>query len=215
MRAEMARWDAGRLLAPGEADYLLTALIIGADAVANTAGTYYAYLKSWDRKARRPITLKPLALTDNGQDNSCHLADARELAATVNTDLLYLDPPYNARDYAGYYHLPETLARGDDPEPTGRSGIPRERRVIRSDFCRPTMASTAFRRLIDASVAPRILMHYAVDGLISHEEIMDTLSAIGPTQQHDLVVRSYATDQTAAAKRSTHRIYWCVRRAAV
>ena len=182
--------------------------------MANTAGTYYAFLKSWDRKARKPISLRPLTLHNNGYENVCHQIDACELAAQADSDILYLDPPYNSRDYAGYYHLPETLARGDAPEAFGMSGAPQDKRVARSDFCKPAMASAAFRRLVQNSVAPRILMHYAVDGLISHEEVMDVLSAVGPTKHYDLLVRSYATDRKAATGTAAHRIYWCERRTA-
>ena len=35
------------------------------------------------------------------------------VAATAGpVELIYIDPPYNARQYSGYYHVPEVIARG-------------------------------------------------------------------------------------------------------
>ncbi|WP_204273992.1 DNA adenine methylase, partial [Stenotrophomonas maltophilia] len=69
-----------------------------ADKVANTAGTYYAFLKAFDRKALKPIVLEPLPISNNGFENSCHLLDAQQVSGATEADILYLDPPYNVRD---------------------------------------------------------------------------------------------------------------------
>ena len=31
-------------------------------------------------------------------------------------DTVYLDPPYTKRQYASYYHIPETIAYHDEPK---------------------------------------------------------------------------------------------------
>ena len=54
------QWDDNRWLSVSERSHLLASLIDSADACANTAGTYYAYLKTWYRKALRPFSLELL-----------------------------------------------------------------------------------------------------------------------------------------------------------
>lgn len=211
VRTQIETWQMAGLLTRNELAYLRTAMIDAADKVANTAGTYYAYLKTLDRKALKTFVLIPPSISRNGFVNECFLEDARSVAAASNTDILYLDPPYNERDYSSYYHLPETLARGTAPTPRGLSGVPWERTQPKSDFCRPSTASNAFRSLIHGAKSRYILVHYATDGLITHDEIMDTLTVVGKTTIEDLVVRAYATTSAAAKSKASHRIYWCDR----
>ena len=48
---------------------------------------------------------------------------AEEVAHKITCDLCYIDPPYMKRQYAANYHLLETLAREDEPEAIGVSGL--------------------------------------------------------------------------------------------
>jgi len=38
------------------------------------------------------------------------------LIGKISGDILYLDPPYNQRQYATNYHLLETIAKYDNPK---------------------------------------------------------------------------------------------------
>lgn len=60
--------------------------------------------------------------------------DANVVAASNPVDVLYLDPPYNQRQYATNYHLLETIARYDDPEIHGKTGL-REYSAQKSKYC--------------------------------------------------------------------------------
>lgn len=40
-------------------------------------------------------------------------------------DILYLDPPYNERQYAPKYHILETIAKWDNPKIQGITGMKR------------------------------------------------------------------------------------------
>lgn len=208
IRGTIAMWRRGGLLSESEEAYLVACLLDAADKVANTAGTYFAHLKQYSRKALKRMTLDPLLVSDNGKRNRCYVKDARELAASSDTDVLYLDPPYNERDYAGYYHLPETIARWDRPTPQGRSGAPAPGRVPRSDFCRPKHAAEALEKLIATARAKHIVVHYNTDGLIPHNRILEMLSRRGSTTFQDLPVRAYST-RAGQNRLTCHRLYWC------
>lgn len=206
--SEIRSWQAQGLLSATETAWLLAALIAAADRVANTAGTYYAYLKSFTRKAKRPLCLIAPPLTAAGSSGGCFKADALEVVSSVDADILYLDPPYNERDYAGYYHLPETLALGDNPEARGMSGAP-QARIERSDFYRSTMAAGALSKICQSARAKHIVVHYTTEGTIGHHQIMDTLAGLGSVTFEDRAVRAYSARQNRAGREAWHRLYWC------
>lgn len=208
IRGQIAGWSADGLIDECEEIYLLACLIDASDRVANTAGTYMAHLKQWGRKSLRPLEMRGVPVVDNGARNSCRRAQAWETAAT-EVDVLYLDPPYNTRDYSFYYHLPESLALWDGAAPTGKSGVPANRRHPISDFCVRARAAAALDYLLSRSSARLIVVHYASDGLIRHDEIVEMLECRGRTDFEDLKVRSYRSKIEQKDAMAHHRLYWC------
>src|SRR5688572_22919473 len=92
---------------------LLAGIIEGADRVANTAGVYAAYIKHWQPNALKPFAVLAEPPVLSRLRCRAHQADAAQVAGALGAiDLLYVDPPYNTRQYAGYYHVPELIARG-------------------------------------------------------------------------------------------------------
>lgn len=212
IRETIRDWSENDLLSSKEQAFLLASLVTSADVVANTAGTYYAYLKEFSRKARKPLVLRPLSLCNNHQMNTTKQEDALSVVSSSSAEILYLDPPYNERDYAKYYHLPETIVLDDKPEVIGKSGVPATRRSPISDFCISAKATPAFRKLIEVSKAKLIIVHYTPDGLIPHKSILSSLRDVGATTHHDLRVRRYsATRRSEATSGAIHRIYVCKR----
>jgi adenine-specific DNA-methyltransferase len=212
IRTKIGDWSDNDLLSKKEEAFLLAALVTSADVVANTAGTYYAYLKELSRKAKKPFELRPLRLCSNHRVNFTRQDDALSVVSHSDDDILYLDPPYNERDYAKYYHLPETIVLGDRPEVLGKSGVPAARRGPVSDFCVSAKAEPAFRKLIAASRAKLIIVHYTPEGLIPHRSILSTLRGVGVTTHRDLRVRRYSSrKENEASSEAIHRIYICKR----
>jgi adenine-specific DNA-methyltransferase len=191
-RARIATWQNAGLLTRRELAVLLASLINSVDRVANTAGTYYSHLKHWDRKAARswlfewvmPVTGKP----------GCRalLGEAATLAGREHWDVLYLDPPYNARAHASYYHLPETLARGGEPSVVGLAGVPQGPKQ-RSDFCSRRLALPALEALLARSRFSLLVFHYAEHGLISLPDLRRCLAAHGAVEEHVIGAPGYTT----------------------
>lgn len=210
IRMKIVEWRKRRLLDDNEMNYLLCILLEGIDRVANTAGTYYAYLKRFNRKSRKKLRLFPLSIVNNGQPNEAHLADAHELVASVEADVLYLDPPYNERNYGRYYHLPETVVRWDNPSVAGRSGIPITKPPD-SPFYHKSTAADALRELIARSRSHCIVLHYAANGLVAHRQVMQILASRG-----EVAVTSWRVRKYSCTKAEGHyavcgqRLYMCV-----
>ncbi len=197
-------WSQNGWLTYAERAYLLASLIQCMDKVANTAGTYYAYLKSWHRKALLPFKFELIPYTQGYFHGHCFHGEAIELVAERAYDILYLDPPYNERCYASYYHLPESIARLETPVAGGKAGIPKVQRP-RSQFNRTQHAHIALNELLSSARFRLLAFHYADNGLIPAEQIRETLSGYGEISEIILDSKGYTT--LKARRTVEHRLY--------
>ncbi len=195
-------WANAGLIREDERAVLLASLINSADRVANTAGTYYAHLKSWHRKALLPFRFELLPPVTGRGTCRCVLADARYLVSQGHWDVLYLDPPYNERSYPSYYHFPETLASLEETTVHGASGIPVTTQPS-SLFNRPRKALTALTELLDGASFGLLAFHYADNGLISPDDLMELFQSIGTVDVVHLSSRGYTTNSPTRSVQHT------------
>ncbi len=122
---------------------LLATLIYNIDKIANTVGHFDAYIK-------KPIKSQPFRLRlINAQDFDnveIHREDANKLAKEIKSDLVYIDPPYNSRQYCDAYHLLENLVKWEKPKVYGVACKTNEKNG-KSDYC-TQKATTVFENLI-------------------------------------------------------------------
>jgi adenine-specific DNA-methyltransferase len=207
IRATLHRWREKQVVSEDAYYLLLAALIEGADRVANTAGVYAAYIKSWQPNALRPLELRPIAPTTGPRGSSAHLGDALDVARSLGRiDLLYLDPPYNTRQYPGYYHVPELIARGWSeraPMLRGKTGLlPADGQ--RSAWCSARRVRHALKDLLGATGARHVLVSYNSEGLLPEKELKETLrdaSADGRVVCFRKAYRRYRADSDHARRR--------------
>jgi adenine-specific DNA-methyltransferase len=178
VRTTLHRWHDAGLIGDDAFYLLLAALIEGADRVANTAGVYAAYIKSWQPNALKPLRLAPVHPMKGAPGSSAHRGDAVEVARRLGpVDLLYVDPPYNSRQYPGYYHVPELIARGwSETVPTlrGKTGLlPADGQ--RSAWCSARRVRQSLRELLDATGARHVLVSYNSEGLLPEKVLKETL----------------------------------------
>lgn len=195
-RLLILKWVKEGLLTFGEKAVLLASLINSMDRVANTAGTYYAHLKRWYRKAKKPFQFQLISPTRGPGDCRAYLSDAKDLVALHDFDILYLDPPYNQRCYAGYYHLPETIALGQAPRVHGKAGIPRRQRP-KSAFNSPSQGLSALEELLDRASFKLAVLHYSDDGLLPRDKIRKLLRRYGTVEEMTVGANGYTTDHKA------------------
>ena len=91
-------------------------------------------------------------------------------ALSVETTILYADPPYNSREYLPNYHVMETIARYDYPEIKGVTGI-REYNKEKSAFCKKATVASAFDTLLKNAHSKYIIISYNNEGLITTDEL--------------------------------------------
>jgi adenine-specific DNA-methyltransferase len=207
VRRRLHEWRAAELISEDAFYILLASLIEGADRVANTAGVYAAFIKSWQPNATKKLLLAPVAPRRGARGSTAHRADAVEVARDLGAiDLVYVDPPYNARQYAGYYHVPEVIARGwfgEQPVLAGKTGLLSDP-SLRSDWCSPSRVEGALRRLLEATGARHVLVSYNSEGLLGDRELRGILadaSADGPPRRFARAYRRYRADSDHERRR--------------
>ena len=203
-------WSWHQEMKINETEYavLIASLIDSMDKVANTAGTYYAYLKSWYRKSLKSFSFQIIKPTYGDETCRTVLIDADNLIRSVKTDILYLDPPYNERNYGRYYHLPETIARGQIPNPKGKSGVHSYPETL-SSFNNKKKSIDAFEKIIISSDAKCIIFHYTDEGLIPCEKIRELFSSIGKLNEYYFDSKGYTTKSRTEKKQ--HHIFRVIR----
>ena len=197
IRGRISDWSKAGQIGPEAAQLLLAALIQAADRVANTTGVYASFVKSWQPNALRPLQLRSLRPTPPpiaaAAGCTAHRGPATETLRRAGTlDLVYLDPPYNERQYPGYYHIPELLARGWEPEPTlrGKTGLIPDQE-LRSDWCRRGRCEQALIEVLERADARHVLLSYNDEGLISASRIEEILREHGKADSYRRLDRGY------------------------
>lgn len=149
--------------------HLLASLINSLDKHANTASVYGAFLKKIKKSAQRDFTIQLLPVID-GVAGSVYNKDVNAVIQEIEGDVLYLDPPYNARQYGANYHILETVSRYDSPEVRGKTGL-RDYSQQKSDFCSRRRVEDAFDQLIANAKFKYVFLSYNNEGLMSLETI--------------------------------------------
>lgn len=206
MRDEIARWEQRGWLAPQERAVLLASLIESMDMLANTASVYGAYLKHIKKTARQPLVLRLPRLLLQPGPHEAHQQDAlalvQELARRGPQGVLYLDPPYNHRQYHANYHVLETIARWDLDAftPLGKTGL-RPSDGFRSEFCSRKHVEKAFAAILDAADFEHVLVSYNNEGLLPEDRLQDLMRAHGECTFHNVDYRRFRADADSEARR--------------
>lgn len=193
---------------------LITSLLYGMDKIAVTCGHYDAYRK--EAKFENSLELYvPLAKNDNNPMNQCFNEDANELVKRIKADLVYIDPPYNSRQYCDAYHLLENVARWEKPEVFGVARK-MDRSSMKSKYC-TVEATEAFENLIENIQAKYILLSYnnmaekgndRSNAKISDADIMKTLIKKGNVKIFEENYKAFTTGKSNIVG-NTERLFLC------
>ena len=141
IRKKIELWREEKKITDNEYYFLLTSLLESIDKVANTASVYGAFLKKFKKSALKPIALVPADFYINDHDHDVYNKDILEVAKITSHDVVYLDPPYNERQYSANYHMLETIAKYDNPIIRGKTWM-RDYSQQKSDYCKKNRSKT-------------------------------------------------------------------------
>ena len=173
------------ILTEKEYAILLTTLIYNIDKHANTLGHFEAYIKKPIKKSELKLRMIEVKEYDNLK---IYREDANELAAKIKSDLVYIDPPYNSRQYCRFYHVYETLVKWDKPVLSGIAMKPPAENM--SKYC-TSQAPKTFADLIKKLDTKYLVVSYnntynsksgSSRNKIELKEIEEALNAKGKTK---------------------------------
>ena len=194
---------------------LITSLLYATDKIAKTCGHYDAFRKGNKFELHLELYI-PKASHNNNHQNRCYNEDINNIASNVLADLVYLDPPYNSRQYCDAYHVLENLARWEKPEVYG---VARKmnRTALKSVYC-TKRAKEAFADLIERINSRYILLSYNNMGTkgnersnakLSDEDIIKILNKKGRVQIFEENYKPFTTGKSDI-KNNVERLFLCI-----
>ncbi|OUQ07212.1 DNA adenine methylase [Erysipelatoclostridium sp. An15] len=198
-----------------EKSILICSLIYGIDKIANTVGHYDAYRKNGNLD-QKLIMLMPNINDNNNNNNRIYCENSNQLVKNISADLVYIDPPYNSRQYCDAYHFLENVALNKKPEVFG-TARKMDRSNLKSKYC-TAKAAIEFADLIENIKAKYILVSYNNTGekgnarsnaKISDSQIMEILGKKGEVKVFE---QEYALFNTGKTKLDDHkeRLFLCI-----
>lgn len=200
-----------QLVASGEINelehsLLLHHLILATNKVANISGTYGYFLRKLSKPALQPIVFEPIKFEHTIGHHTVLQGPIEKYASALDVDAVYLDPPYTKRQYAGNYHILETLAREDEPVAMGDGGL-RPWKEQASDFCYRRNAAKAFRETLKQLKTPHVFISYSQDGQVHEDELLSILMDFGTVTLHEQPYARYRSNTRVKDGTVLERLY--------
>ena len=192
---------------------LITSLLYGIDKIANTCGHYDAYRKN--AELPESFTMCVPEPNTNLKHNHCFNEDTNELVKKISADVVYIDPPYNSRQYCDAYHLIENIARWEKPEVFGVAKK-MDRTALKSKYC-TREAPAAFEDLIKNITAKYIVVSYnnmakkgndRSNARISDSQILETLENKGDVKTFSQPLKAFTTGKSEHSD-NEERLFIC------
>lgn len=202
-----------KIITSREKSYLVTSLIYALDRIANTVGHYDAYRKI--DIPEKNLFLLPLDVSQSKHDARIYKSDANELVKEIEADVVYIDPPYNSRQYSDAYHLLENIATWEKEQVVGVAKKI-DRTHIKSKYSMKS-AGMAFSELIENIKAKYILVSYNDMGdsgnarsqsRISDHEILSALKRKGDVEIFETGFKQFSTGKSSKSDLK-ERIFLC------
>ena len=173
--------------------FLLASLLVSIDKVANTSCVYGAYLKEYKKSSLKEINVLPIhTKTDNKTElNQVFNLTAEELSKTDNYfDVVYMDPPYNQRQYsANYFPLNYIALYKEDVLIKGKTGIIEG--YNKSSFCSKPKVYQSFKTLLDNIKCKYIFISYNNEGLLSCDELKELFISYGELKLYKIQYKKF------------------------
>lgn len=212
IREEIEKLDISKI----EKNILLSSLVYSVDKIANTCWHYAAYRKKLDKYQRLKLEI-PNINFENNLNNEVFHEDANELIKKIETDILYIDPPYNSRQYFNSYHVLENIVKWDKTELEWVTKQRKDRWNFKSEYC-TIKAKDIFSDLIKNANAKYIIVSYnntwekldaRSNSRIKDNEILDILWKKWVVKVYKKDYKYYSTWKNTNIKNHKEILYVC------
>ena len=203
IRLQIEEWKSNSLLSENEYFILLACLIETVSFYANVAGVYAAFYKKWDPRALKTLSMRQIEIIPNSHKNFVHYGNSLELVDKIEVDIIYLDPPYNERQYLPNYHLVETIAAYDNPTIKGITGM-REYENKKSSFCNAKTALRDLEYIAKNAKYKYLVLSYNSEGIMPQSEILQLLTKYGDIVLEEFPYLRFKSNNNGLAKSKKH-----------
>lgn len=192
--------------------FLLASLLVSIDKVANTTSVYGAYLKEYKASACKRFVLKPIHQTAqiaNKDLNRIFNVPTEQLVSHHKFDVVYLDPPYNQRQYSANYSPLNYIALYDSAVTLkGKTGLIDN--YSKSLFCSKVKVEGAFESIIQNIQCNYLIMSYNNEGLLSLENLKKILMTRGSVTLYKMQYKKFKAQQ-AVKEKYVEEYLWLVK----
>jgi len=182
--------------------FLLASLLVSVDKVANTSCVYGAYLKEFKKSALNELILKPIHMNTNlNKNNEVYNELAENLSKQDSNyyDVIYMDPPYNQRQYSANYSPLNYIAYYDkNIILKGKTALINN--YNKSNFCKKTEVKKTFTELINGVKCNYLIISYNSEGLLSMEEFKKILLNKGLVKLYKIQYNKFKAQQSVDKK---------------
>lgn len=182
-----------RNITQGQYYSLLASLINSIDKCANTASVYGAFLKHTKKSASKKFVLESLP-SIYGKKGLVFNKDINKLISEISGDILYLDPPYNSRQYCANYHVLESISRYDNPVLNGKTGL-RDYNGQKSQYCSSKTVVKTFDDLLLKADFKYIFLSYNNEGLMPFDVIQNIMKKYGKYEMFSTKHQRFRADK--------------------
>ncbi len=165
-----------------EYSYYLSQIIEAADFRSNIMGSYESfYKKGWRKQCEQDWKINDFELINNNLDTK-HITFNKDALSFITNcseyfDFIYLDPPYNARQYSSVFHVLETICLADNPKTTGIVN----KRIFnlneKSKLCSKKQSSFEFEKIVYecSKKTHEIFISYSNEGIVDLKKIEEIM----------------------------------------
>lgn len=191
-----------------EYQYYVAQIIESADYRSNIMGSYESFYKNgWRKQCLKKWLVEDFELIDNKSttthivknENSLHLLEHLE----QKLDFIYLDPPYNSRQYSSVFHVLETIAEYNSPIVKGKVNKSVDCVAKNSNFSSKVKSKEEMKIILERSfnLTNEVFMSYSNEGILTKDYIMqEFLKHCKEVVVHEYDYRKFKTNSAVKNK---------------
>lgn len=197
IRTEINKLQKSNEITTSEYYFLIASLLVSCDKVANTTSVYGAFLKKIKTSAEKKLIILPIHTRHNVQKSIIYNCDVTSISSEYNFDVVYLDPPYNQRQYGANYCPLNYIAIYDNSiNVRNKTGLIEG--YNKSVYSRKTNIKNSYKKLIEFLTnkkAKYIFISYNNEGLLSCKDMEEILKEFGRVEVKRIEYKKYKSSK--------------------
>lgn len=200
IRTHIEELKSNNTIEQNEYYFLLASLIVSMDKVANTSCVYGAYLKEYKKSSLKPIIVIPIHKKEyiNSINNIVFNTTAEELSKKdIYYDVIYMDPPYNQRQYSANYCPLNYIAHYDEKIILkGKTGTIDG--YNKSSFCSKPKVYDSFKTILENMKCKYIFISYNNEGLLGYDDLVELFSSYGELKLYKIPYKKFKAQKNVS-----------------